>query len=99
MKSIFSLIGQMIPWAMSFASVKFVVYGALAAIACMGGYVMFSGQSAKTTVEVLRRENQTLSRGKAAIELRIQSDGKVSSLEHAAKLKELRKWAVATEKE
>ncbi|AHC30465.1 hypothetical protein CC53_gp048 [Rhizobium phage vB_RleS_L338C] len=99
MSALFRIGGEVIPWLMSFSITRVLLMTIAAGVMCFGGYVFFSGQTAKTTVEVLRRENHTLARGKAAIEMRVQSDGKVGSLENAAKVKELRRWAVSTKKE
>ncbi|QIG76103.1 hypothetical protein EVC24_082 [Rhizobium phage RHph_I4] len=93
MIAIFRFFGEVVPWLMSFSATRIILSTIAAGVMCFGGYIYFSGQNAKTTVEVLRRENNTLSRGKAAIELRVQTDGKVGSLEHDAKIRELRKWA------
>lgn len=93
MTVVLRLIGEALPWLLSFPAIKLVILALSAVAMCFGGYVYFTGQSAKSAVEVLRRENSTISRTKAAIEMRVQTDNKVYSMEEDAKLKELSKWA------
>lgn len=82
------------PWALSFPIGKIIAYGLMALVVCFGGYIYFAGQSARTEVEVLRRVNDTAIREKEATAIRIQTDGRVASKTHNAKVKELTKWAV-----
>lgn len=100
MSTLFKLAGEFLPWAVSFSFVKWLIAAIVAAVMCFGGYVFLSGETAKTQVQILRRENSTLSRQKVAVERRIKSDAKVSPLVQDDKIKELSRWAtIPTKKE
>lgn len=83
-----------IPWALSFPLIKYAVFGLLAMFVCFGGYVYFTGQSARTEVEVLKRVSDTVVREKQATVIRIDTDAKVSSKTHKGKVRELSRWAI-----
>lgn len=90
---ILRVVRDFLPWALSFPAGKIAVTIVAAVATCFGGYLFVSGQSAKTQVEVLRRDNTAITQQKQAVQKRLKTDNAVNRKPPNEKIKELGKWA------